>query len=358
MYAQVAVDVPLHQTFSYTIPDQLAGAIEPGHLVHVPFRNRSKTGLVMELTDELDDPDLEDRLKPIVDRVESRPLLDGTDLEFLEFISNYYMAPIGQVVRLALPSSVRLVGLKHYRLRDDHPDIERLDEDLRAVAVHLEEAGEVAIESPKELDDELTYTRLSTLEDDGYVDVEYYHEDSGVGAKEEKFYRIVDEPGEGDRIGSKQARILEILETDEETPLAEIREHVDSPYGSLGGLVDRGFLTVDEREVYRDPFESEPVPEAVDHELTDDQTEALEAIRDARDRGDYEGFVLHGVTGSGKTEVYMRAIRDAIANGERALVLLPEIALTPQFVAVFRAHFGGDIAVQHSGLTPGERRVC
>ncbi len=355
MYAQVAVDVPVHHTFAYSIPEELAGTIEPGHLVHAPFRNRSKTGLVMELVDELDDPDLEQRTKSLVDLVDPEPLLGETDLAFLQFISDYYMAPIGRVARLALPSSVRLEGLKHYRLREPPPEEAPLEGPLAAALDHLRDAEIASIETLKQLHSEATYTQLVALERRGLVDIEYHQDDPEVGAKYEKFYRIVEPPGDGDRIGKKQARILERLDDEQATPLAEIREYVDSPYGSLGGLVDRGFLEVERREVYRDPFASEPVPSPDDHELTDAQHEALETIRQARTRGEFEGFVLHGVTGSGKTEVYMRAIRDALEHGERALVLLPEIALTPQFVAVFRGHFGNSIAVQHSGLTPAER---
>ena len=354
-YAQVAVDVPVHRPFTYAIPDHLRDEIGPGHLVHVPFRNRSMTGLVVELTDELDDPELADRIKPLVDRVDRTPLLNDTDIEFLQFISDYYLAPIGQVMRLALPSSIRIEGFKHYRLAEEFPSTDKLDEDLTDVVTHLADSDLVPIEELKELRSDLTYTRLSELEERGYVDVEYQPDDPDVRAKIEKFYRIVQEPGDDDRIGKKQARILEFLDTEEAIPLGEIRQRVSSPYSSLGGLEKRGFIEADEREVYRDPFESEPVPEPVDHELTEDQKTALDAIEAARERGEYEGFVLHGVTGSGKTEVYMRAIRSAVADGETALVLLPEIALTPQFVAVFRAHFDDNIAVLHSGLTPAER---
>jgi primosomal protein N' (replication factor Y) len=355
VYAQVAVNVPVHHPFTYSIPDELVDRIAPGHLVHAPFRNRSKTGLVLELVDELDDPDIADRIKPLIDRVDPDPLLNQTDLEFLEFISNYYMAPIGQVVQLAVPSAVQLEGLKHYRLSEETGAEPQLEEPLRKAIDHLENSELASIEELKDLHSDLTFTQLSELEDRGIVEVEYHQSGSNVGPKREKFYRIVEPPSENDRIGKKQARILELLDTDEATPLSDIRNRVDSPYSSLDGLVDRGFLEVESREIYRDPFASEPVPEPDEHVLTDAQREALDTIRSAQSRSEYEGFVLHGVTGSGKTEVYMRAIRDAVQEGERALVLLPEIALTPQFVAEFRGHFDDSIAVQHSGLTPAER---
>ncbi|MFW5968040.1 MAG: primosomal protein N' [Persicimonas sp.] len=354
MYAQIAVDIPLFEALTYEVPEALAERLEPGHLVQVPFRNRAKTGLVMAVDDELQDESLASKLRPIVDLVDAEPLVGAKHLEFLQFIADYYLAPIGQVVRLALPSFVRLEGMKRYRLVE--PPVEALDDDLMTVVAHLQEADEpVPIEDLKALESGLTYSKMSELEERGLVEVSYEEKNARVKVRTEKFYRIVDEPGDDDRIGKKQAQILELLDEEEPTALADIRDVVDSPYSSLRGLEKRGFLEVWEEEVYRDPFAQEPVTEPIEHELIPAQMRALKAISHARDAGAFQGFVLHGVTGSGKTEVYVRAIRAELNAGRRALVLLPEIALTPQFVAVFRGHFGDKIAVLHSGLTPAEK---
>lgn len=356
MYAQVAVDIPLFKALTYEIPETLEDVLEPGHLVQVPFRNRAKTGLVMRVDAELEDPSIASKIRPIVDLVDAEPLLDERGTEFLQFIADYYLAPIGQVVRLALPSFVRLEGMKHYRLADGASSAAVHDDDLAKAVAILEERGEpVAVKDIKESLSGMTFTRLSDLEVSGFVEVSYTEKDARVKVRTEKFYRLVDPPGEGDRIGSKQARIVELLTGEESVALADIREEISSPYSSLSGLEERGFLEVWEEEVYRDPFEQEPVRAPEDHVLTPPQQRALDAIDTARQAGSFQGFVLHGVTGSGKTEVYVRAIRAELAAGNRALVLLPEIALTPQFVAVFRGHFGEKIAVLHSGLTPAEK---
>ena len=356
-YTQVAVDVPVYHPFTYEIPNSLRDHLEPGHLVQVPFRNHSKTGLVTSIDDALPDDDLEpDQLKPLLDRIHDEPLVEPVGLEFLEFIADYYMAPIGQVVRLALPSSIQLDGLKHYRLRDDAPPVESLESELLQSAVdQLEQEGELPIEELKSAHSGATYVELARLEEQGFVEVDYHEESPDVRAKEETYYTLLSDEGDGRRVGSKQERILELLEGRERVALSEIRDLVDSPYGSLQGLQERGFIDSHVEEIYRDPFEAQPVPEPEDYDLTEAQQRALDAILEARRAGAYEGFVLHGVTGSGKTEVYIRTIRAALEDGDRALVLLPEISLTPQFVAAFRAHFGDRIAVLHSGLTRGER---
>lgn len=352
MYAQIAVDIPLFKSLTYRVPAHLRDVLAPGHLVQVPFRNRAKTGLVLEVQAELDDPELESKLKDIVDLVDAEPLLTETGTRFLEFIAEYYLAPIGEVVKLALPSFVRLEGMKHYELVEG-TDASELDDDLAAAVAYLQKNDKSAVSDIKDALKDTTFTRLRELEALDLVDVTYEEKSGSVRVKTERFYKIVREPDDGDRIGTKQARILEMLDTEAGTSLTEIRERISSPYSSLSGLEDRGFIEVREEEVYRDPFAREPVKEPEHHELTRAQQGALMAIKSAR--GEFEGFVLHGVTGSGKTEVYVHAIRDAIAHGERALVLLPEIALTPQFVAVFRGHFGEQIAVLHSGLTPAEK---
>ncbi|MFB6261997.1 MAG: primosomal protein N', partial [Bradymonadaceae bacterium] len=358
MYAEVAVDVPVYDTFTYRVPDELSD-LQVGHLVRIPFRNRSKTGLVVQRSDHLEDDELRDKLKPVLDRVAPDPLLNETGVRFLEFIADYYFAPIGHVVRLALPASVRVEGLKHYAPVEDAPRADAPDDDLARALEEVRKAGPLSIEALRDRTPVDTYSELAKLEEHELVEVVYREDDRGPGTKEETYYSIAAEPDEGDRIGSKQAELLEILQqrSPEAVPLSDLRAAVDDPYSSLRGLEKRGFLESHTEEVYRDPFEDAPVPAPPDHDLTSDQAAALEEIRGAASEGGYEGFVLHGVTGSGKTEVYARAGRDCLDRGERALLLLPEIALTPQFVGVFRARFQGDatIAVLHSGLTPAER---
>lgn len=364
MYAQVAVDIPLYTTLTYLIPDDLEALITPGVLVQVPFRNRAKTGLVMRVEAELADATLAGKVRPIADVIDPQPLLDARGTQFLEFIADYYLAPIGQAIRLALPSFVRLEAMKHYQLRAGAQwDAAEVGEDLDAVLQHLKEAGKsVALKDLKALDRKLTFTRMAELETLGLVEVHYEDDDAPVKAKTDKFYQLTspgpDAPGAG--LGSKQTRILEFIQRQQDdgiepVSLSDIREAVDSPHSSLNGLVERGLLTVEEHEVYRDPFDREPVRLPQIHAPTAAQQAALQAIGRARDAGEFQGFVLHGVTGSGKTEVYVRAIRQELAAGRRAMVLLPEIALTPQFVGVFRSHFGEEIAVLHSGLTAAQK---
>ena len=354
-YAEVALDVPFFEPLTYRVPPELDEHVQVGHLVRVPFRNRSKTGLVLGRNAELDDPELKSKLKPIDDVLDPAPLLSATDIKFLRFIADYYYAPIGDVVKLAVPAAVRLDGMKHYRLVNEPPPADGLDEEFEPVVDMLSEGGEIAVKKLRKEFSDLTYHRLAELEREGFVEVSY-RETEKVKPKTETYYKLTRSPEEGERLGKNQKVLVEHLKKREE-PVArrELRHLVSSAYSSLKGLEKRGLVESHEEELYRDPFAEAEVVDPVDHQLTPEQVRAVDAIADARGDDRFQGFVLHGVTGSGKTEVYVRAIRQTVQAGRRALVLLPEIALTPQFVAVFRGHFGDRIAVLHSGLTAAEK---
>ncbi len=177
-----------------------------------------------------------------------------------------------------------------------------------------------------------------------------------VSILREKIYAATDLVGEP--AGALQKELLVLVREKGPLPLSQLRQSVAAPYGALRRLVELGYLIETEEERLRDPFLSLPVTAEVMPAPTAEQELALGEITEALDGRSFAPFLLHGVTGSGKTEVYLRAIETALAQGRRALVLVPEIALTPQLVARFRSRFAGGratIAVLHSGLSDGER---
>ena len=155
---------------------------------------------------------------------------------------------------------------------------------------------------------------------------------------------------EKNRRAKARVRVLEALENGPK-PLSSLNEL--SP-GAAKSLAEQGLVRIESDEVLRSPFREKSVPVQPDPELTPQQKEAVAQLTEAL-RGGGGRFLLHGVTGSGKTEVYIRAIRETLQSGRTAIVLVPEISLTPQMVDWFRARFGGDAAVLHSRLSDGER---
>lgn len=153
----------------------------------------------------------------------------------------------------------------------------------------------------------------------------------------------------------KQRHILNYLELHNGSEVSQILQFTGASRSSLKALEDKGYVSIVPKEVYRDPYSGELLSLEVPSELTEDQKRALQEIEDEY-ISNRRPILIHGVTGSGKTEVYLRAIEDMIQRGKQAIVLVPEIALTPQMVAVFKGRLGQKVAVLHSGLSAGERR--
>jgi len=183
---------------------------------------------------------------------------------------------------------------------------------------------------------------------------------SGRGAEiailREKLYTATDLAGQPS--GALQKEVLTLVRAAGRLTVSELRAHVAAPYGALRRLVELGYLEESETERHRDPFLDLPVTSDASVTPTAEQAAVLARLEPALAGGEFAPFLLHGVTGSGKTEIYLRAIDQVLAQGRRALVLVPEIALTPQLVGRFRARFHdgqASIAVLHSGLSDGER---
>jgi primosomal protein N' (replication factor Y) (superfamily II helicase) len=290
---EVAVPLPVEGSFHYRLPAELISLAEPGKRVLVPFGRRKVTGYILGRTKA---PETE--LREVIEILDPEPLFNADELEFFRWAAAYYLHPLGEVIRAALPPGINLTS-------------------------RLQEGEEVMA--------------------------------GGAAALTEKFYTIATEPGVPPRLGAKGGEILDWLRSEGEAPVSRIRERFPAPYAPLKRLVELGLVVEETREVYRDPFRDEPAGRDEPHELNPHQAAALEEIAAAVAAGKFSPFLLHGITGSGKTEVYLRAIAAVLERGKSALVLVPEIALTPQLVGRFRRRFGCGIAVLHSGLSAGER---
>jgi primosomal protein N' (replication factor Y) len=302
LVADVALPVPLARAFTYTVPESLAARVAPGSRVVCPLGGRRVVGLVIGVREGVDLANL----KPLVSVVAEEPAVPADLLAFLRDVASYYLAPIGEVARLALPPIDKSVARE--------------------------------IEAP-------------TL----------FGKTKGVaGTRRVQWVTATDASATrapASRLGARAAALLTHVRALGALPLGRLESQWPGARASVKRLADLGLLAVDEREALADPFFAEPVPRDVPPELTGAQADAAHAIGSALEESRPATFLLHGVTGSGKTEVYLRAIAAVRAAGKGGIVLVPEIALTPQLVARFRARFGDEVAVLHSGLTPRERHA-
>ncbi|KIG14206.1 Helicase PriA essential for oriC/DnaA-independent DNA replication [Enhygromyxa salina] len=371
----IAVPVALDQAFTYAVPAELPMP-QPGSRVVVPFGARALIGVVRPGAAELPDKGALRELLELLDPPE-QPSLSADLVALCEWISDYYLAPLGETYRLALPGSAMGVDARRARLTEaglaainSEPELHEHD---RRLLMRLRDAGPgwtvVAslTKQPKARPIPAPLMRVSALAARGLVEI-----DTGEAerrrARTEPHYRrtdrlrsgSADEPAIAQVVGrSKQRRaLLDYLDLQPPaswTSVSELRGPYPRVRQLIGPLLDAGLVVESERLRELDPFASPPIASTVPPALTADQHAALEHLLAALTAEQFKAALLHGITGSGKTEVYLHLIAQARARGEGAIVLVPEIALTPQLADRFRARFGDEVAVLHSGLTPQQR---
>ena len=358
LYAEVAIPIPLHQCYTYSVPDELRGGAKVGSRALVPFGPRRVTGYIVGLTDA---PPEGVETKPISDLLDSAPLFDADMLALFRFVTSYYHESLGEVIRTALPAGqrsedVRVVALTPAGRATLERVLDGLDGRDRRVLVALE-SGETAV-TPLLSSLSVTVGRLVELERQGLVELSYRLRADTAKPKVQQMAVFVGEPSVPP-VSKKEREVLEAVReaTTLGVPVRELNRRFKSVRDNLARLVASGAIRIEERRVFRTPassFESGGAAAAAPPSLTPEQEPVVARLTEGV-AGGYAGFLLHGVTGSGKTEVYLHVIAAALEQGRGAIVLVPEIALTPQLVARFQARFGARIAVLHSGLSDGER---
>ena len=366
-FAEVAVNAaaPLRQTFTYRVPDGLA--VAPGHAVYVPFGARSLQGVVMQVGEEsefLEAREIEALIDP-------EPVVSPERLALARWLSEHYLAPLFDCVSLMLPPGFKrrpLTVLRPLAELDELPRLSLTDKQRRALA-YLIERGEAEVE---ELRRALRLTNVpalvSALERRGLVQRAYRLSRPQVQPKVVPHLRLLAPPREaeaeagaleqdGSPKAMRRAMVLRALADEEAAPLSRLRT-LGLTAALLRDLQADGLAVAEDVTVVRDPLAGRVYPAREPPELTADQDAACRAIASALAAAapgrPGRAFLLHGVTGSGKTEVYLAALDHAVALGRRAVVLVPEISLTPQTVRRFGERFPGRVAVMHSGLSLGQ----
>ncbi len=360
LFCDVALPVPLDRVFTYSVGESNPAL---GARVLVPFRNEKLAGVVVRVHDE--PPPVE--TKPMLAVLDEEPVLSPQLMELAAWIAQYYLAPIGEVLRSMLPlmSEVRRQVL--YRITD----IGR-----KALAAGAEQGSSRRSRlSPEEQD--LEYAMLNALESGEAVRASRLRSATGAslrllqGMLRKKWIvrETAAEPRDARRTvryavliddvrlpklnENQQAILAELAGAEGELPVAELRR-LEVPASTLATLVRKQLVRIEERPA--DFHLTHPHAFATpDHELNCAQDVALKTVTDAVAAHEFRPFLLHGVTGSGKTAVYLAAMRRTLEAGRTAILLVPEIGLTPAMAAQLHHAFGTEVALLHSQLTPEER---
>ena len=383
---EIAVSAPVKNTYTYSAEpegtDLSIDASYAGRRVLVPFGRRPATGYVLGESNA-EEGDFE--IKPILKFVDESPLFHSDQIAFFRWVAHYYHYPLGLVIKAALPGGlslspqriIRLVSRSH---QQDHGDL-TVNPEKNPWLNKLLTEGQLGYKESKELLSSKKFKAdINALVDAGIVIIENILSNDRVRAKRELCYRLEDhlwplfeEKSEPEQLAAKWAarvgrsltaaeiKSLRILwemqqaRPGEAVPRKELAARYSYGERLLSRLAEEGLIARSRVRVFRSPFGDllphYPKPE----KLSSEQVSAVDTIVRSIELQSYQPFLLHGVTGSGKTEVYLQAAEKAIALGKSVLVLVPEIALATQIEAHFISRFKTTVALLHSGLTQGER---
>ena len=351
-HLEIAIALPVWGTFTYQAPPDLLASTVPGRRVLVPFGPRRVTGYV--LGPAVESPSSE--LKTIIDVLDAESLFTADMIPFFRWIADYYIYPLGEVIKGALPGGLNLYEFNQYAITETAcqlPDETVLTDLEQAVLDCLKNGACRLKELNAHLDRPVPGRLLQAMEQCGWVSRKKALRGGRTRPKREKRVRLLRSAIPGERVTPQRQAVLEFLDRNGEATLPQLRQVLSNAAAIVRSMAARGFVAVYESDAYRDPF-GEPILPDHPPELTPEQRQALVYIHQACTRG-FAPILLEGVTGSGKTEVYLNMVADTITRQKTALVLVPEIALISQMERRFRARFGEKIAVLHSGLSAGER---
>ncbi len=364
-YAEVSVNSPAaqHQTFSYAIP--LGLSIDIGQAVYVPFGEKTVQGIVLELTDL---PAVE-QTRDIISVIDSQPLLTTDRILLAKWLSNYYLSPLFDAVALMLPPGFERRVLTFLSPTQRNADTPLLNESQKSLLELAKQRGKISLnEAEKLLGKKRASTTVSQLIKFNLIARTYELERVKVKPQKlpylqltidkEKTLEIVEKLK---KKAPKQATLLKLLsEQIDPLSLAEAKLKADCDKSTADALIKKGLVDIIYIEVRREPLSHYSITTSEPLRLTSAQESVFNPIR-ASLRGENvkktgsDVFLLHGITASGKTEIYLQALAEAIKLGKQGIALVPEISLTPQTIERFSARFPGRVAILHSQLSLGEQ---
>jgi primosomal protein N' (replication factor Y) (superfamily II helicase) len=354
-FAEIAVPVSLHQTLTYRVPPELADGVRLGSRVEVPLGTKRTTGFVVGLKDEA--PVDVKRMRPITAVLDDdEPALIPEIIDLCRWAAEYYIAPFGEMLRVALPANMSARGRRQAVLTASDAMLDAalaqkqiLESDFPLIAELKKRALPVSM-----IFEEMKISRgtLDRLRDAGVIAVADRLKDA-EGVRYDRFVILEADPG---ALTPKQQAAVELLQARGGELSVRALETGGVSAAVLSALTKKGVVKIERRarrhtlDAFLAGLESAQLGEI---RYSEEQRAAIGAVRASL--GKFAPFLLEGVTGSGKTEVYIEIMRDVVKRGEQAILLVPEISLTPVFASRLKERFGDRIAILHSNLSASER---
>ena len=371
-FVQIVVNVPaVSGTFDYSIPASLLGQVGTGHLVIAPFGKQTVQGVVFRFLDQPSVPEV----KEIIALVDAAPVMTQAQIALAEALAEETFSSLASIVALFLPVGLSQEADTVYGLRDSTFDLSKIE--LSTIASRIvkliEERGALR---GRQLDThfrQVDWRKVATtLVKKGVLESKSILPPARVRSKYIKTAQLavppqvleaeIDHLGKTESTQTRRKKALQFLmHVKDAVNVSWVYAESGSSLTDLQELEERGLLRLFETEIFRDPLDRTGMPADAftskeEIKLTDEQDVALQEITKAISSHEtQEPFLLQGVTGSGKTEIYLRATEEVIRRGKQAIILVPEIALTPQTVHRFLSRFPGQVGLVHSKLSEGER---
>ncbi len=370
IFAEVAVNVPqVSGTFHYHLPPELEGAVQPGHLVEVPFGRQQVQGVVFRLVGQAEVPET----KPVLSLLDPQAVLTSLQIRLAAEMAEATLAPLAACIDAMIPPGLAQQADTLYQKITPHIPISHSLTTLQnRILKLLNERGALR---GRQLDSAFRYAdwraSMRSLTRQGLVGTQNVLPAPAVQAKTVRVARLAvpaaqaeDQMDSLSRAGSpslarRQGILRLLMKEPGEVEAAWLYAESGGNLSDLQALAKRGLLALGEAEVWRDPLEHLEFVASEPPELTTDQQAVWQEIRagigEAAGGKPVRPYLVHGVTGSGKTEIYLRAVEETLKRGRQAIILVPEIALTPQTIRRIVSRFPGQVGSMHSRLSTGER---
>ena len=358
-FAEVVVFNALEQALHYVIPAQLGARAEVGKRVLIPLGRREAVGLIVHIQRQPPDLARDVSMRPVQAIIDEYPIVPEDLIRLSRWVARYYFFPLGKVLQLSCPPGIHPEPVASYRITE---------EGKKALGADPPSALLTAVSNGTELTLPQIKARLGTLpspqkelnllEKRGWVERRFVWNTPSVRSKSIKMLKLLKPAGDlpSHARNEKLQQIMALLETSGgEMPMKNLRSRTKNPDYWVNRLRREGMVSIHHAEELRESRCAQDLPCLEAPEPSTDQQRILESILPHLESNSFKPFLLYGVTGSGKTEIYLRLIEQALKLGKGVLVVVPEIALSTQLEALFRQRFDASLAIWHSGLPTGAR---
>ncbi|HVO73295.1 MAG TPA: primosomal protein N', partial [Ignavibacteriaceae bacterium] len=371
MFAEIVFPLPFRNSFTYLIPRGLEEYTKIGLRAAAPFGKRILTGFIINISQKNENPALGDvgKIKPLKDIIDNSPVFTPVSLKFYKWLSEYYICSLGEALKLGVPLGSEIESKRKIIIDGDYCvkilSEERNKDSLKGKLLkELSEREEISLSYLQKLVKRKNiYSHLKSLEEKGALTILDEVGNPKAKAKKSKFVKLAKNISEVYEVipeienrSPMQVRILLELISKRKKPalLSEIIKKTNSSQSSFDSLEKKGLIEIFDKEVER-KYVEEYKEESAKFVLSEEQKTAVEKVSAVIEKNEFKTFLLHGITGSGKTQVYIELAKKALCAGKSCLFLVPEISLTPQMTSRLYNNFGDEVTVIHSRMSLGER---